>query len=114
LLTMLSTGVELDVVRAPALDPTSVNGHDTFDKDRQWAEQLGRTVKSVAAEPQTGREIVQLIAEGRYGAIVLPAPSAYWSPNNLAADDWLTFVLHHAPCSVFIAAHPSIPREVVG
>jgi hypothetical protein len=31
-----------------------------------------------------------------------------------AADDWVNYVRQYAPCSVFLAAHPVIPREVVG
>ena len=113
LLTMLSTGVALDFVRVSPTEPTLVNGHDTFDKDRQWAEQLGRIVEVLANESQSGPEVVRLIAAGGYDAIVLPAPSAYWTPSG-SADDWLTFVMHHASCSVFVAVHPTVPREVVG
>ncbi len=90
------------------------NGHDTLDKDRKWAEQLGRTLKILSDEPQPGSEIVQMCREGGYDAIVLPAASTSWAPSAATADDWMSFVLHHAPCSVFIAVHPTIPREVVG
>jgi hypothetical protein len=114
LLTMLSTGVELDVVRVSALESAATNGHITLDKDRQWAERLGRILKILADEPQTGSEIVRMSREGSYDAIVLPAASASWTPSSAAAEDWMSFVLQHAPCSVFIAVHPTIPREVVG
>jgi hypothetical protein len=114
LLTMISTGVELDVVRASPLEPTLMNGHDALNKDRQWAERLGRTLKVLADKPQTGAEIVRISREGNYDAIVLPAASASWTPSGAAPDDWMSFVVHHAPCSVFIAVHPTIPREVVG
>jgi amino acid transporter/nucleotide-binding universal stress UspA family protein len=114
LLTMISTGVELDVVRALPLEPTLINGHNALDKDRQWAERLGRPLKVLADEPQTGGEIVRMSREGNYDAIVLPAAAASWAPSGAAPDDWMSFVLHHAPCSVFIAVHPTIPREVVG
>jgi amino acid transporter/nucleotide-binding universal stress UspA family protein len=112
-LTMLSTDVQLDIVRAAPLDSMSIVGHDTFDKDWQWAEQLGRTLKILAAEPQSGPDIVRMAAEGAYDAIVLPAPSASWRTYGAQADDWLADVLNHAPCSVFLAIHPAIPREVV-
>jgi nucleotide-binding universal stress UspA family protein len=114
LLTMLSTGVELDVVRAFPSDPSLMNGHNTLDKDRQWAEQVGRTLKVLTDEPQTGTEIVRMSREGGCDAIVLPAPSASWSPSGAASNDWMSFVVHHASCSVFVAIHPTIPREVVG
>ncbi len=114
LLTMLATGVDLDVVRVSPAEPIFSKGRDTIEKDRQRAEQLGRTLKVLALEPQTGPDIVRLIREGRYDSIVLPTPSASWTRSGAAADDCLSYVLHHAPCSVFLAVHPAIPREVVG
>ncbi len=114
LLTMVSSGVELDVVRAAAFEPTLVNGHDALVKDREWAEQLGRSLNVLAAEPQSGADIVRLSRECDHDAIVLPAPSTSWAPPGADADDWMSYVVSHAPCSVFIAVHPAIPREVVG
>jgi amino acid transporter len=114
LLTMVSSSVELDVVRALPLKTALVNGQDTTEKDRQWAEQLGRSVRLLADTPQSGSEIVRLSREGVYDAIVLPAMSASATPFGTAADDWPIYVLQHAPCSVFIAVHPAIPREAVG
>ena len=114
LITMLSSSVELDVVRASPLEPTLANGHDPFEKDRQWAEQLGRTLKVLAEDRQTGPEIVRMSRDGGYDAIVLPALSASETPFGTAAADWPIYVLLHARCSVFIAVHPTIPREIVG
>jgi hypothetical protein len=114
LLTMLSSVVELDVVAAAALESTLANGHNTLAKDRRWAEQLGRTLKVLADEPQMGPEIVRVIRAGSYDAVVLPSTTASWTPSGTSADDWMSFVVHHAPCSVFIALHPTIPREIVG
>ena len=114
LLTMVSSGVELDVVRAAAFEPALVNGHDALLKDREWAEQLGRPLNVLAAEPQSGADIVRISREGNHDAIVLPAPSTTWAPAGADADDWMSYVVTHAACSVFIAVHPAIPREVVG
>ncbi|HVT29510.1 MAG TPA: universal stress protein, partial [Lacipirellulaceae bacterium] len=115
LLTMLSSSAELDVVRVRSLELEGTNGHDTFVKDRQWAEQLGRTLKVLSEEPQSGAEIVRMSREGNYDAIVLPAPSTKWPPTGEGDErDWMSYVVSHAPCSVFIAVHPTIPREVVG
>ncbi|HEX5470511.1 MAG TPA: hypothetical protein VFW73_01430, partial [Lacipirellulaceae bacterium] len=115
MLTMLSSSTELDVVRARSLESTEANGHEAFDKDRQWAEQLGRTVKVLGDTPQSGQEIVQTSREGSYDAIVLPAPSSAWAPSaTIAEENWMQYVVTHASCSVFIAVHPTIPREVVG
>lgn len=114
LITMLSSSVELDVVRACPLDSALVNGHDPFEKDRQWAEQLGRTLKVLAEDRQTGPEIVRMSCDGGYDAIVLPALSASDTSFAAAAADWPIYVLLHSRCSVFIAVHPTIPREIVG
>ena len=114
LLTMLSGSVQLDVVRAPALSSTSENGADTLIRDRQWAEQLGRTLTVVADTPLSGIEIIEISRKGSYDAIVLPALTASATPFGSATLDWPVYVLQHAPCSVFIAVHPAIPREAVG
>jgi nucleotide-binding universal stress UspA family protein len=112
LLTMLSTGVHLDIVRVSPLDPIGMKGTDTLSKDRQWGEQLGRTLNLLAEEPQSGPEIVRMSVEGNYDAIQLPMPSATWPLSDAKCDDWLSYVLRHAACSVFIAVHPAIPRQV--
>ena len=114
LLTMLSSSVELGCRSSVATGCRPLaNGHDTLEKDRQWAEQLGRTLKVIAEDLQTGPEIVRISRKGGYDAIVLPALSASEHPLAAAAD-WPIYILHHARCSVFIAVHPTIPREIVG
>jgi nucleotide-binding universal stress UspA family protein len=114
MLTMMSSSTSLDVIRAHKLDAMATNGLEAFDKDRQWAEQLGRPVQVLADAPQSGPEIVRQSREGNYDAIILPAHSASWASSGEVADDWMAYVVQHAPCSVFIAIHPTIPREVVG
>jgi nucleotide-binding universal stress UspA family protein len=114
MLTMMSSSTSLDVIRAHKLDPTATNGTEAFEKDRQWAEQLGRPVKVLSDAPQSGPEIVRMSREGNYDAIILPAPSTSWAPGGAGDDDWMAYVVQHASCSVFIAVHPAIPREVVG
>jgi hypothetical protein len=52
--------------------------------------------------------------DGNYDAIILPAPSTAWPPAGDGDEGWMSYVVQHAPCPVFIAVHPSIPREVVG
>ncbi len=114
LLTMVSSGVELDVVRAAALEPALINGDEAFDKDRQWAEQLGRAVQVLSADLQTGADIVRICKERNHDAIVVPAPPHLRIQPGDDSVNWMTYVVHHAPCGVFLAVHPAIPREVVG
>jgi nucleotide-binding universal stress UspA family protein len=114
LITMLSGSVQLDVVRAPALIAVNENGSDTLLRDSQWAEQLGRTLTVIADSPIPATEIIEISRKGNYDAIVLPALTASATPFGPATLDWPVYVLQHAPCSVFIAVHPAIPREAVG
>jgi nucleotide-binding universal stress UspA family protein len=113
LLTMLASSVQHDVVRVASEGPTPTNGHNTLSRDRQWAQQLGRPVNLLSEETKTGPEIVSLSRAGDYDAIVLPAASA-WPPSEITHDEWMRYIIRHASCSVFIAIHPAIPREVVG
>ena len=114
MLTMVSSGVQLDVVRAAAHEPALANGLDALVKDQEWAAQLGRPLNVLTAEPQSGPDIIRLSREGNYDAIVVPAPSTTWAPRREVAEDWMSYVVTHAPCSVFVAIHPKIPREIVG
>ena len=114
LLTMVSSGVQLEIVRAAALDPALANGSDAVTKDQEWAEKLGRRLPLVAEKLQSGPDIVRISRELNFGAIVVPAPSESWKFRGDNPDDWLSYVLKNSPCGVFIAVHPAIPREVVG
>jgi hypothetical protein len=113
LFTMLAPDVGLDIVPVPAAEASISEARDAVEADRQRAEQLGRTLQVLATEPQSGPDIVRLAGEGSYDAIVLPA-LAEASTAGAAADDWRNYVLQNAACGVFIAAHPAIPREIVG
>jgi len=113
MITMIAPDVQLDLVPVAAAEIVSRNGHDPVQLDQQHAAQLGRSVQLLAEKPQTGPDIVRLAREGNYDVLVLPWPDAAWTPATAAADDWVNYVRQYAPCSVFLAAHPVIPREVV-
>jgi amino acid transporter/nucleotide-binding universal stress UspA family protein len=102
--TMLAAAVDLELVAVATPSPRNQNGIEAIQEDAQRAKQLGRTVKIVSLEPQSGPEIVQLARDGSYDVIVLPAEAA--------PTEWATYVLQHAPCSVFLASHPVIPEDM--
>lgn len=114
LLTMVSPSVKLEVVRAAPLEALLVSGMESFEKDRQWAEQLGRPIEVLSNELQDGVEIVRICKERNHDAIVVPAPPHLRIQPGDDRVNWMTYVVHHAPCGVFLAMHPAIPREVVG
>jgi hypothetical protein len=114
MLTMLSTNVDLDLIAVPSAGMSAhhENGQGALDRDQQRALQLGRKLKILATEPQTGPDIVRTAREGDYNVIVLP-----WSEEKRVATetdqtDWVHYVLQNSPCSVFLASHPVIPKEL--
>jgi hypothetical protein len=113
LITMVAADVQLDLVPVAPDEPVPANGHNPLQMDQQKAAQLGRAVEILAAEPQTGPDIVRWAGSGNYDVLVLPWPKESWMPSAADPNDWMTHVRQHAPCSVFLAAHPVIPREVV-
>jgi hypothetical protein len=114
LLTMLAADVDLDIVPVPSGQTAGDEARTAIEADRQWAQQLGRTLRVLANEPPSGPDIIRLASEGRYDAIVLQAPGESSAAFASAIEDWMRYVLQNATCGVFIAAHPAIPREIVG
>src|SRR5262249_12082818 len=112
MLTMVAPEVGLDLVpvapmeTVPSLDPQAIQ------RDQERAIQLGRLVHLLAAVPQDGPDIVRLARSGSYDVLVLPWP-ANWSPTSNNGNNWINHVKQHAPCSVFMAAHPVVPRVAV-
>jgi hypothetical protein len=115
MLTMLSTSVDLDLVAVapPGVPNHHENGHAALDRDQQRAVQLGRKLKILASDPQTGPDIVRAAREGNYNVIVLPWSEEKRTSSGPAEFDWVHYVLQNAPCSVFLASHPVIPKELV-
>jgi hypothetical protein len=113
LLTMLAVDVDLDVVAVAHPEGHLVSGQNLLNSDQHQAEQIGRKLKVLDAEPQTGPDIVRFAREGNYNVIVLPWMDESRSLHGPTDSDWATYVLQNSPCSVFLASHPVVPKEVV-
>lgn len=109
LLTMLADEVDLGLVPIASAEALPQGEMPTIEQDRQRAEQLGRPVQALSNQPLSGEQIIDAINAGEYDAIVLPSVSSAES----AAGNVTDYVLKHAPCGVFLAFHPAIPRQVV-
>ena len=86
---------------------------DVLQKDQNRAEQLGRAVTLLPEKQPNGPDLVQLAREGDYNVIVLPWSEELRAFSETPPGEWVKLVLHNSPCSVFLASHPVIPREVV-
>jgi hypothetical protein len=109
--SMLANDVDLDIVQVPPVT-TELEASERTDKDQQWAAQIGRAVRTLSCgDLPPGPGVVQILRDGSYDALVLPV----LAPIGAAVDHdtWTRYVVQHAPCSVFCAAHPAIPREIV-
>jgi amino acid transporter len=121
-LTMLDHGVVLDLVQVPSSEAAlaesgaTTTAAERLAADRERAEKLGRKVEihtlpgDAGADPS--EEIVRLVREHRYGLVILAARSDGSAASSAAARGWSEQVLKHAPCLVFQAEFPDIPREI--
>jgi amino acid transporter len=105
LLTMLAPEVTLDLAPVPATEP-GIDGAEALIRDQQRAARLGRSVAILASTRQSGPEIVRLLQQGKYDLLVMGAGTAD------GEGQWRDYVRQYAPCSVFVAAAPAIPRDV--
>jgi amino acid transporter/nucleotide-binding universal stress UspA family protein len=112
-LTLLDRGVALDLVQVPPSDEHAAPISGLLERDRDRAGSLGREVQIHTINGEVGAQIVRLAREGKYELIILGLPQ-----ERPAGTAWCgrgaDFVLHHAHCPVFLAAHPLIPTEVEG
>ncbi|HWG47436.1 MAG TPA: amino acid permease [Gemmataceae bacterium] len=112
-LTMLDPLVILGVV--PVVPPGSepLNGHGIVHQDEERARQLGRDLQVIQLPIPDGRAIVDQASKDQYDLIILPLSDE--SPNNPLGtlDERASYIIRHAHCRVFLAAHPVIPQEVV-
>ncbi|HTQ38852.1 MAG TPA: APC family permease [Pirellulales bacterium] len=113
LLTMLSSEVALDVVPVLPLSSEHVSAENSLDHDRQHAHQLKREVKKLTDQPPSAAELARLARTGKYNVIVLPWSEELLSLAETDAGRWVNEVFRQAPCSVFLASPPVIPKEVV-
>ena len=115
-LTMLDPQVALTLAHTQppafpeAMPVSNING--ALYQDQERAKQLGREleIRTLHADPgQLGDRLVKLAQEGKYDLIILTMPSDM--SIDRPADGFISYVLRHAPCRVFLAAPPVIPQE---
>jgi amino acid transporter len=113
LLTMLAPEVSLDVVPVAPLGSDHHTGENSLEHDRQHAQQLRREVKKLCDSQPSAAELARLARVGNYNVIVLPWSEELLTLAETASGKWVSEVFRQAPCSVFLASHPVIPKEVV-
>jgi hypothetical protein len=110
---MLDPQVVLGIV--PVVPPGSepLNGHGIVHQDEERARQLGRELQVIQLPVPDGRAIVDRAGRDQYDLIILPLSDE--SPSNPLGrlDERASYIVRHAHCRVFLAAHPVIPQEVV-
>jgi amino acid transporter/nucleotide-binding universal stress UspA family protein len=111
-LTMLDSKVALDVVAVPPPDESAVPGNGVLQRDQERARSLGREIHVQSLSGNYGADVVRLAREGHYELIIIPLSQERPIEKGRLCDREMSYVLAHAHCPVFLAAHPVIPAEV--
>jgi len=111
LLTMVSSEVEMGIVPVASEMLSRSEAMKAIELDQRRAEQIGRAKTLVADMPHDGPGIVQLANQGKYDVVIFVTTT----PSDRSKNDAnaINYVLHHAPCPVFLAHHPTIPRKAL-
>jgi amino acid transporter/nucleotide-binding universal stress UspA family protein len=111
-LTMLDSQVQLAIVPVLAKGAEGAETPELLKEDQERASQLGRAVTVRDVNGDWGPEIVRIAGEGQYDAIIVGLSAEEPLRNGQALAPWMEFILGHAPCQVFLVAHPAIPQDV--
>jgi amino acid transporter/nucleotide-binding universal stress UspA family protein len=112
-LTMLDPKVALDVVAVPPPEESAVLANGVLQREQERARSLGREIHIQSLSGNYGPEVVRLARDGHYELIIVPLPQERPIEKGRLCDPEMSYVLSHAHCPVFLAAHPVIPAEVV-
>jgi amino acid transporter/nucleotide-binding universal stress UspA family protein len=112
-LTMLDPQVMLGIVPVVPVGSEPLNDHGIVHLDEERARQLGRGLQVLQLPVPDGPTIVERAGRDQYDLIILPLTDE--SPSNPLGtlDERASYIVRHAHCRVFLAAHPVIPQEVV-
>lgn len=107
-LTMLDADVTLNLV-VPSGSKLQPSEH--LQKALTTSARLERAVGLEEITEDRGPDIVRRAVEQRDDLILMALPAQH---GITAVPSWIDHVLRHAPCRVFLASMPPVPREVVG
>jgi amino acid transporter/nucleotide-binding universal stress UspA family protein len=112
-LTMLDPQVMLGIVPVVPVGSDPLNGHGIVHQDEERARQLGRALQVVQLPVPSGPAIVDRARADQYDLVIIPlSPETPADPVG-TLDERASYIIRHAHCRVFLAAHPVIPQEVV-
>lgn len=116
-LTMLDPEVSLSLAHVPDPEedgePSRANGGN-LELDRSRARKLGRETEvfEPATDGDIGSWILRLIREREFDLLIVGEPPPQPTTPGPRRESWTEYVCDHAPCPVFVATLPAIPREV--
>jgi hypothetical protein len=112
-LTLLDTHVILDILSTCSNSNDGPSHNDQIaHQDQGWAKGVNREIKLTTIGVDCGPETVRLARQGNYDVIVLPLPTDRAIDKSEPWPSWISYVVTHAHCQVFLAAQPAVPMEV--
>ena len=82
-------------------------------QDEERARSLGRPLSKIELPRPDGPALVERARRDQYDLIIVPLPEESSANPVAVLSERTTYILRHAHCRVFLAAHPIIPQEVV-
>jgi hypothetical protein len=110
---MLDSKVVLDVAAVPPPEDTAPSADGVLQRDQERARTLGREIHVKSLGHKYGPDVVRFARDGHYELIIIPLPPDSPLERGRLCSPEVSYVLTHAHCPVFLAAHPVIPAEVV-
>lgn len=112
LLTLIDPGVHLIVLPIVPIGNEPHNGHGIIHQDEERAKRIGRELVILKLEGSPAEEIIRHARETKSDLIILPLPSDVPVGRTGPLDQRTLDVLDNAPCRVFLAAPPPLPKEL--
>jgi nucleotide-binding universal stress UspA family protein len=111
LMTMLDPDVPLGLICPAALDGQAEDGSPALHQDKRRARKLGRDLEVHFVSGAWAEEVVRVAREYNYDLIVLPLPPEEGGREPRLWSSAMDEILKQAPCRVFLAVPPAIPRQ---
>ena len=107
-LTGLDAHVELDVVQVL---PEGQEANGALKSAKERAEALDREIETHVLHGEERETVIEYVRQHKHDLLIVPVRSTGEGDDERPLDEHVQFYVQNAPCRLFLAAPPAIPRE---